>query len=166
MALATLQDTVVTDVNPPWKMVLSHSPTLEPTLPPQRIFSQYIRSNGIPHNPIEGSSPQAMFKRFRSVGPLVSVRTNVDIGYSQRAIVLEYWYEDDAKLARKMKNTVHTDLKDLPDFSLRTFDPCNLYCTVRAVELVTLFAILNAVNSESGCISLASRYLEAFLWGT
>ena len=130
MALATLQDTVVTDVNPPWKMVLSHSPTLEPALPPQRIFSQYIRSNGIPHNPIEGSSPQTIFKWFRSVGPLVSVRTNVDIGYSQRAIVLEFWGATHAKLARGLKNKVHADLHSIPGFTLRTFDPYTLHCTV------------------------------------
>ena len=130
MALATLQGTLVTDVKPPWKMVLSHSPTLEPSLPSQRIFSQYIRLNGIPYNLTEGVTPQRVFRWFRSAGPLVSVRTNVDVGYAQRAIVLEFWNEAHAKLARKLKNAVHADLRNILEFSLRTFDPYTLHCTV------------------------------------
>ncbi|KAI0698135.1 hypothetical protein BC835DRAFT_691214 [Cytidiella melzeri] len=130
MALATLQGTIVVNSGAPWKVVLSHSPTLQPALPPDCIFPQYVRTNstGTP-GPIGGEeSPQTLFKWFRRAGPLVSVRKNVNMGYPQHAIVVEYWSERDASLAQSKTNALHEDMHHRPAFTLRTYDSRNLYC--------------------------------------
>ncbi|KAI0698131.1 hypothetical protein BC835DRAFT_691327 [Cytidiella melzeri] len=127
MALATLQGAVVANSGPPWTMVISHSPTLEPALPTHRIFPQFVKTYGTAGH-IGDESPQTVFRWFRRAGPLVSVRTNVNVGYPERVIVVEYWNEDDANWARMEKNALHEGMQHRPAFILRTYDPCSLYC--------------------------------------
>ncbi|KAI0698133.1 hypothetical protein BC835DRAFT_690706 [Cytidiella melzeri] len=131
MALATLQGATVTGPNLlPWTMVISHSCTLEAAFPSHRIFPQFVRTdlNGTPGHIGAEEDPQTLFKWFRRAGPLVSVQTDVNVGYPQRAIVVEYWNEEHANLARIKKNALHEDMQHRPAFTLRTYDPHNLYC--------------------------------------
>jgi hypothetical protein len=130
MALVTLQGTFIPNVEPPFRMVLSHSPGLQSALPPLRLYNQYVKIDGLPASIMESATCQQIFKWFRPAGPLVSVRKDVNIGYQQRATVLEYWRSEYANAARTKKNALHEDMQNMPAFTLRTFDPSNLYCAV------------------------------------
>ena len=130
MALATLQDTIVPDISPPARLRLSHSPNHDPPYPTVRILRQFARSAATPHPLLYSSSIQTLFRWFRSAGPLVSIAKDVDIGYPETVISLEYWYGEHANAARIRENQVHSELSSSPEFTLRTYDPCNLYCAV------------------------------------
>lgn len=132
MALATLQGAVMPGVNPPWTVSLSHSPNLESPEPRPyaRLFPQFIKSATTPHPLLHGANPQTIFRWFRNAGPLVSVSMDVDVGHPERTTVIEYWDPEHANFARREKQAVHEDLSGSPAFTLRTFDPCNLYCAV------------------------------------
>jgi hypothetical protein len=132
MALATLQGATL-DVNPPYQMTLSHLPTLPPALPVNRILPQFVKVDNGPGHIGEPVSSQKLFTWFRAAGPLVSVRQDVNVGYSQSAIVVEYWDEQHANFARLEKNALYEELRDRPAFVLRTYDPCNLYYAVSSL---------------------------------
>lgn len=133
MALATLQGCEILKSSSPWTMVLSHSPTLESAIPPSPLFPQFVKHNGTPLFMGKDTSPQAIFRWFRQAGPLVSVRTHVNVGYSSQAVVVQYWNEEHANKARMQKNALHAEMARYPAFEVRTFDPCNLYCAVSLI---------------------------------
>ncbi len=109
-------------------MTLSHSPTLTSDTTSIPILPQYLQAEpGF----FKDVTAQLLFRCFRNVGPLVSVRMNVDIGDQRRTAVVEYWKEEHANSARLLKNAMHKSLKTRPAFSLRTYDPYRLRCSVR-----------------------------------
>lgn len=129
MALATMQGALVTNHTPPWKMVLSHSPTLASSTPSVSIFSQYLQT--CPGFFTPDLTTQLLFRFFRPAGPLVRVRMNVNVGSQKCTAVVEYWNESHANTARLHQNALHNRMRSRPAFSLRTFDPCSLHCSVR-----------------------------------
>lgn len=129
MALATLQGTAIPGLDPPASLVLSHSPTLARPSPLDRLFPQFI-SVDKPDHPILSANASDIFRWFRKAGPLVSVDVRVNIGREHLASVVEYWEEGHADVARLNRRILHTDLERMPPFTLRTYDPCNLYCAV------------------------------------
>lgn len=136
MALATLQDTCVPGVNPPLKISLSHSPTLASSLPQDRLLCQFVQMPTNPGHPVlHGASPQNLFEIFRNAGPLVAVRVGVDVGYPQPVCTVEYWKEEHANHARQAMRTIHESTRQSPQFMLRTFNPCKLYCTVSPFQI-------------------------------
>lgn len=137
MALATMQETLIIKPMPQWTMILSHSPTLASTAPSDSMLSQYLRTD--PSFFTSNMTPQLLFKCFRPAGPLVSVRMNVDVGNKERTAVVQYWNERHANSARMRKNGLHKKIQrgTRPPFSLRTFDPCILHCSVSCTRLVT-----------------------------
>lgn len=128
-----MHETVVVNSVPRWTMILSHSPILASPRPPDPILSQYLQTDPSFFTPT--MTPQVLFRYFRNGGPLVSVRMNVDIGNKKRVAVVEYWDEGHANTARIKKNTLHKKLRSRPAFSLRTFDPCSLRCSVRHMHI-------------------------------
>ena len=76
------------------------------------------------------TSSQIVFEWFRTAGPLVSVGVNVNVGYDRPAVVVEYWDEESANRARVQKNALAAEMGRFSAFTVRTFDPCNLYCAV------------------------------------
>ncbi|KAI0793089.1 hypothetical protein BC629DRAFT_347750 [Irpex lacteus] len=133
MALATMQGALVADHTPPWKMVLSHSPSLDHPTPSAPFFPQYLQTTPAFFTP--DLTPQLLFRWFRTAGPLVSVRMNVDVGSMKGTAVVEYWHESHANAARLKENALHTKTRTRPKFVLRTFDPCSLHCSVRRTHL-------------------------------
>jgi hypothetical protein len=130
MALATLQGTIVPETNPPFALRLSHSPMLLSAAPPSPLFPQFVYSDHQRH-PLLSASAQDLFKWFRSAGPLAEVRINVDVGRQGLVCVVQYWDEGHAKYAQKNCCKLHTALEAMPAFTLRTYNPCDLYCGVR-----------------------------------
>lgn len=129
MALATLQGVQVPGANPPIALALSHAPELSVAAPPLPLLSQFVQSDLVDH-PLRKASPQDVFRWFRGSGPLVSVRTDVDVGHKNRTCVIEHWEEEHAIYAKTQRKSLHAALKAMPGFTLRIFDPCNLYCAV------------------------------------
>ncbi|GJE92581.1 RNA recognition motif domain-containing protein [Phanerochaete sordida] len=132
MALATLHGTLLPSVEPPFVLRLSASDKEEETLPADPLLSQFVHSD-IDDHPLHSWTAQELFRYFRSAGPLVSVRTNVDIGRARRVCTVEYWDERHANYARLNAQRLGRELAPLeaplPPFSLRTYDPWKLYCT-------------------------------------
>lgn len=129
MALATLQDAVVPAVTPIWRLSLSHSPDLVNVLPHwhEPLFPQFIKNVNTPYPLLHEASPQTLFKVFRDAGPLVSIRVGEDVGYAQSATVIEFWDDKHANVARNKNPALQ---ENIPPFTLRTFNPCKLYCAV------------------------------------
>ncbi|KAI0793063.1 hypothetical protein BC629DRAFT_1508739 [Irpex lacteus] len=134
MALATLQGETVDGVDPPWALALSHSPTLESVLPTGRRWPQRVIPNVLPGDTWPGmTTAQTIFRWFRSVGPLVSVRMNMAMGNSQNATVIEYWNKAHSDIAGAAPNLVHSAMLDsvprVPRLTLRFFDLCSVRCS-------------------------------------
>lgn len=143
MALATLQGEPVDGVNPPWSLVLSHSPTLESALPTCRRWPQRVVPDLLPGQMWPGAiTSQAIFRWFRSVGPLVSVRINMSMGNSQNATVIEYWNKAHSDIAGAAPNLVHSailySIPRIPRLTLRFFDPCTVRCSVSSLGNLAL----------------------------
>ncbi|KIP03989.1 hypothetical protein PHLGIDRAFT_494959 [Phlebiopsis gigantea 11061_1 CR5-6] len=85
MALATLNGLPVPDMDPPWNLALSHTDSLENALPTEPLCAQFVKVPGGTH-PLLNASAQEAFEWFRSAGPLVAVRTNVNVGYPQLTV--------------------------------------------------------------------------------
>ena len=135
MALATLHDTTLETVDPPWNMKLSHSDSLEMPLPEERmrILPQFVKTAEETHF-VQQQNAQALFALFRVVGPLVAVRSEVDIGFSRKTCVVHYWKEEHARAAQdkvlgalKLSNGGSNARA-----TLQAFDPCDLFCGVSA----------------------------------
>ncbi|GJE92624.1 RNA-binding protein [Phanerochaete sordida] len=125
MALATLQGAPVA-ASPAWALALSHAPGLARAAPapadaPCAQFVQGGEAGGI--HALHLASAQQVFRWFRVAGPLVVVRTGVDVGYPQRTCVLEYWDVKGADYARRWRGELHSMLRGMEPFSLRTFAP-------------------------------------------
>ena len=88
------------------------------------------------NHPLLLCTAQKVFQWFRHAGPLVSVRVNVDIGFPERTCILEYWEEEDAQYARTHCHTLHSSLKGMQPFTLRTFNPATLLCSVCCIQQV------------------------------
>lgn len=130
MALATLQGAIVPGVTPPFCLALSHSPSLEECLPEDRLFHQFVKCTTNTRHVLYDSSAQDVFSWFRSAGPLVSVRVNVNVGHAYATCVLEYWEDTHAQYARTHCRMMHPALAAMDHFSLRTYNPCTIFCTV------------------------------------
>lgn len=130
MALATLQSQPVDGVSPPWCMILSHSPTLDSALPTGSRWAQRVIKTAWSGDLKPGATAQSVFKWFRSVGPLVSARTNMYMGSSEFATVVEYWDIAHSDIAGFKLNQVHKELHHVPKFNSVGFDPCSLRCSV------------------------------------
>lgn len=141
MAFTTLQGAAMDAVEPPVIFILSHSPDLAKSSPEHRLLPQFVQSDKIYH-PLRSATAQQLFRWFRSAGPLASVQTDVDIGREHRTCVVEYWEEEHANHARLHCGSLTTEFKTMPAFSLRTYDPCNLYCTVSQSKLGKPFSSL------------------------
>ena len=137
MALATLQGVTVAGT---WQMMLSHSPTIEQSEPTGPRKALFVLKYGRAGNIREDLTPQMVFKWFRSIGPLVSVRTNATMGDSRFATVIEYWDSNDAEVARAKTNSIHKALQNLPAFDLQFFDPLTLRCSVRHHQLTIVIS--------------------------
>lgn len=129
LALATMQESVIQDAVSPWIMVLSHCPTLESAIPSALMYSQYLQAD--PAFFSSEVTTQLLFRYFRTAGPLVSVRMNVEIGGGKRTATVEYWNELHANEARNARNALHKKMRNRPAFSMRTYDPRSLRCSVR-----------------------------------
>lgn len=150
MALATLQGTLLPRVTPPFLLDLSHSPQLDSTAPPDPLFPQYVHSDSADH-PLYKASAQDIFRCFRAAGPLVSVRVNIDVGRAHPACVVEYWEEAHANHARASCRTLCMTLAaGSPQFTLRTYDPCNLYCAVRGPVNLSSYLPYLILDKEIG----------------
>lgn len=177
MALVTLQGATVPGVVPAVQLRLSHSLTYEDPYPKTRIFRQFVKTSTTgPHPVLHGASVQTLFQWFRNAGPLVSVKTGVNIGYPEPVISLEYWDGQYANRARTLKNKIHSNLENSPEFVLRTYDPCKLYCAVsrwlsvlggwdfvsfwwfRCLEQISEFGIC-APHSARYCVLVLAAYL-------
>jgi hypothetical protein len=130
MALVTLQGAIVPETSPPFALKLSHSPMLPSPVPPFPLFPQFVHSDYRGH-PLLSASAQDLFKWFRSAGPLAEIGINVDVGRQDPVCVVQYWDEDHARYAQINCRKLHMALEAMPAFTLRTYDPCNLYCAVR-----------------------------------
>lgn len=131
MALATLQDTEIHEVQPAYKLKLSHSPSLLSSAPPHPLFPQYVKSKTSNH-PILACTPQKLFEWFRYAGPLVYLRVNVNVGFPEPTVMLEYWDEVHAAYSHKNCRLLHPMLKNMKPFALRTIVPTNILCSVRS----------------------------------
>ena len=138
MALVTLQDTTMDAAEPSTIFTLSHSPDLAKFLPERRLFPQFVQSDKADH-PLRTATAQDVFRWFRSAGPLASVQTKADVGREHRTCVVEYWEEEHANYARVNCGSLAAEFKTMPAFSLRTYDPCNLYCAVSLLNLESLY---------------------------
>jgi hypothetical protein len=130
MALATLQGTIIPETDPPFALKLTHSHMLQGAAPPFPLFPQFVYTDNKEH-PLLHVSAQDIFKWFRSAGPLAEIRVNLDVGRQGLVCAVQYWDEDHAKYAHMNCRKLHTALEAMPAFTLRTYDPCSLHCTVR-----------------------------------
>lgn len=145
MALATLQGVPVPNVRPPWVLMLSHSASLDSALPTEPLCAQFVKagaSGGI--HGLHLATTQQIFRWFRAAGPLVSVRTNLDVGYSHRTCVLEYWHAEDADFARRRCHGFHATLRKMEPFTLRTIAlhsvlASNMGPTFKVSDVQTMF---------------------------
>lgn len=131
LALATVNGTRKTWPPLAWTIRLSHSPTLEKATPSRRLLPQYTQCDSDIFFK-DGLPMEIVFKWFRTAGPIVSIRKEVNLGQSPHTLVVEYWHEDHANFARMMSNALHKNLKKRPAFTLRTYDPWSIRCTVRS----------------------------------
>lgn len=129
MALATMSGMQVPDVNPPWHLVLSHSPSLVETLPKVPVLPFFLRQTDNEQPFRMKHDAQAVFCWFRRAGPLVSVRLDVDVGYEGRACVVQFWHDQHAVYARSLGLEIHPFTRTL-NFDLQVYNPWNLYCAV------------------------------------
>lgn len=135
MALATLSGVEITGIGPPWTLLLSHSPLLKPTTPNSPILPLYVRpaSDGskTDERAWHSVNAQDVFSWFRHAGPLLSVRTNVNLGHDSTVCLVEYWKPEHARHARQTGRSLHpTLLSTMTPFALRVYDPWNLHCCV------------------------------------
>ena len=129
MALATLNGLPIPHLDPPWNLQLSHSSSLDTALPTEALCAQFAKSSAKTH-PLLEANAQDIFRWFRPVGPLVTVRADVDVGYPKRTCVIQYWDEKHATAAFKSPQGLHPDLLNMPQFVLRTFAPCSVFVSV------------------------------------
>lgn len=135
MALATLQGEYVKSLLPPWGLSLSHSPTFEKATFPEPPLPQYLAAQpGFFADPTVNA--QLLFRCFRNAGPLVSVQTGVNLVAQEYTAVIQYYSEDHANLARAKENMKHSRLRSRPQFSLSSYDPFSLRCSVRFFRIV------------------------------
>jgi hypothetical protein len=130
MALATLQGAIVPGTNPPFALQLSHSHLLLSTSPESPLFPQFVYADNKEHL-LFSASAQDLFKWFRSAGPLVEIRVNLDVGRQGLVCAVQYWDKGHAKYAQNNCCKLHMVLEAMSPFTLRTYDPHNLYCSVR-----------------------------------
>lgn len=130
MALVTLQGAIVPGVTPPFQLMLFHSSEFQEPFPKARLLSQFVKSTVLPHPVLYPATPQELFTYFRRAGPLVYLNKALNIGYPRPVIVLEYWEAKHANFARTRGRTIHEALLPYPAFTLRTFEPCTLFCGV------------------------------------
>lgn len=129
MALATLQGADVADLQPPWRLSLSHSPTFEKATFSKPPLPQYLATE--PEFFTDSTiNPQLLFRCFRNAGPLVSVQTGVDIAGQQHTAVIQYFMEKHATLARGKRNMIHSRLESCAQFSVHSYDPFSVQCSV------------------------------------
>ena len=131
MALATLHGMTLEGVTPPYTLQLSHNASLDPPTPDasKRVLPQFVKCAG--SHTLLAKNAQALFAFFRIVGPLVSVRANVDVGYPMKTCTVEFW---DANHARLAQSEVLTSINQVQEnvATLQAFDPCDLFCSVRS----------------------------------
>lgn len=128
MALATRHGKPLPRVSPPLIIYLSHSLTSEEPPTTGRVYPQYLKAR--PEFFQKGITPQNVFSWFRNAGPLVSVHIDADVGDEQRTIVIEYFEEEHANVALSKTNSLCKQLKKRPKFTLQTYDPCSIHCSV------------------------------------
>ncbi|KIP03988.1 hypothetical protein PHLGIDRAFT_213976 [Phlebiopsis gigantea 11061_1 CR5-6] len=125
MALATLNGVPVPNMDPPWNLTLSHTASLANALPTEPLCAQFVKASAGIHA-LRQSTAQDVFRWFRSAGPLVMVRTDVDVGYPQRTCMVQYWHETHASSALHHPRDLHIVLQKMPAFVLRTFAQCSV----------------------------------------
>lgn len=156
MALATLNGLPVPGLNPPWVLVFSHTESLDSVLPKNPLCAQFVKGpTGI--HALQVSSAQRIFQLFRSVGPLVSVRTSVDTGYPQRTCVVQYWNVQDADYARTTSLAFPEIVYTMGPFTLRTFTQYSILCSVGG-----LLQLVRHIPPTESCarILVAHSYLK------
>jgi hypothetical protein len=127
MAMATLHDTVLSDVTPHHVLRLSSSLKLEKPSSTGKTLSVFVKSS-IQH-PINDLSAQDLFTMFRPAGDINLVRTNFNIGYNNPAPVLEYSRADCVAAARIILRDA-VSAKRWPECQLQAYDPQILYVHV------------------------------------
>ncbi|GJE92589.1 hypothetical protein PsYK624_087440 [Phanerochaete sordida] len=132
MALATMHKTILRNVEPFWLLRLSASWDGKETLPDDPLFPQFVQTYE-EHHPLHYYNAQELFRYFRNAGPLVSVERAVDIGHETTTCVVQYWNEEHANFARLNAGSLAPDsdqrTSPLPSFTLRAYNPYNLYIT-------------------------------------
>ena len=130
MALATLSGLPVPGLIPSWVLTLSHMESLDSALPKDPLCAQFVKGSPTGIHGLQAASAQRIFRLFRPIGPLVSVRTNINTGYPQRTCVIQYWNEKDADYARGPVREFSDIIRTMGPFTLRTFTQYNLLCSV------------------------------------
>ena len=130
MALATLNGLPIPGLEPPWALTLSHAYSLDNPFPKVVVCGQGVVHSTKDH-PIRSASAQDLFSWFRVAGPLVSVRTNVDVGYRNPTFVIQYWEEKHAQFALRKARHMHDSLKNMAPFMLHTVAPWAVAVKVR-----------------------------------
>ncbi len=139
MALATLQGAPIPGLAAPsLTLSLSHSPTLEEPVPEKPILPQFAKTATGKYR-VQTANAQQAFTWFRHAGPLVTVRVNVDVGYSHFTCVLEFWEASHAITAAKAVKDISESIHE--QFTLQTFDPFNLYCAVSCHTVLHSFVL-------------------------
>ena len=139
MALATLQGATVRVENSTYSLSLSHSPTLQRNLPQNSPYPQFIEGEADGHHLLHNASPQDIFKWFRHAGPLMSVNAGVRVGRNLTTCVIQYWDAVQAEYAERNCCTMNPELDNMAPFTLRTYDPCKLLCSVRSFIPIYVF---------------------------
>ena len=133
MALATLNGLPVPNMDPPWTLMLSHSSSLESAFPKEPLCAQFVKVPSKDHVLLNATA-QDVFCWFRSAGPLVTVQTNVDVGYPNRTCVVQYWDEEHALSALTKPRSLHHSFEAVSQFTLRSFAQCSVLGSVGGVS--------------------------------
>ena len=136
MALATMNGLPVPGLDPPWTLTLSHTESLAETWPKGSVCAQFVKGGPTGIHALQATSAQQLFRIFRPIGPLVLIRTNVDVGYPQRTCVIQFWNEDDANCARiRPCPPLRHVISGMGSFTLRTFTWYSVLCSVSRLSL-------------------------------
>jgi hypothetical protein len=121
MALALYNGATIQEVSGTVQLTASFSYPMKHPLPQFLKFSNETQTFN--------KSLSGLFEIFRRIGPIVSVRKNVDVGYGAPCIVVQYVFESCANSAKAFWQQEARE-QGLPNARLQTINFRNLYCTV------------------------------------
>jgi hypothetical protein len=130
MAMATLHETILPNVEPPHILHLSLSPDLRTSNSSSNTHVHPLFLKSFARHPLHDLTAQDLFEMFRPAGAIRLIQTNVDVGYHHLVSVIEYHARESTSLAINILRGALA-MRSWPDCKLQAYEPANLYISVR-----------------------------------